>query len=340
LPENLAIIAAAGSGKTQTIINRVLAEPDQRALIVTYTTQNQLQIEQRLHQTAGCVPGHVRVKGWMSFLLADGARPFQYSVFGQIDRIRGLNFDGKPRDFTKRSNPAYYVDRSGNAYGRNLADLACTSDAKSDGEVIRRLEAIYDRIYVDEVQDLAGYDLDILDLLFKSRIGITVVGDPRQALLATAQVTKNQKYRGDGLLKWLDERKSVCARSDLPESHRCHQTICDFASELFPAFPAIVSRNDDLADHQGVFEIRPTDVHAYVERHRPRILRSRRTDNTLGHPAINIGEAKGSTFDHVLIFTTGTMRTYLRTRDLDAFKSRKHLYVAVTRARHSVALVV
>lgn len=338
-PKNVAIIAAAGSGKTQTVIDRVLDRPHERALLLTYTVQNQIQIEQRLHCSVGGVPPNTRVSGWMSFLLSEGVRPYQHAVLKEIDRVRGLNFDGRPYEYTKRADPAYYIDRGGNAYGRNLADFACSANEKSGGEVIRRLEAIYEHIYVDEVQDLAGYDLDFLDLLFASDIAVTVVGDPRQALLATARVTKNKKYRGEGLLTWLDERSKVCAREDRPESWRCHQDICDFVSELFPSYPPMVSNNDEAVEHQGVFEIRPMDVHEYVERYRPRVLRQSKSITTLGHTAINIGEAKGSTFDHVLIFPTGTMRAYLHDRD-PAFKSREHLYVAVTRARHSVAFVV
>jgi DNA helicase-2/ATP-dependent DNA helicase PcrA len=69
-------------------------------------------------------------------------------------------------------------------------------------------------------------------------------------------------------------------------------------------------------------------------------LRYRRTVDTLGHPAINMGEAKGSTFDHVLVFPTKPMRDYLVHRDASRLTTREHLYVAVTRARHSVAFVI
>jgi hypothetical protein len=51
----------------------------------------------------------------------------------------------------------------------------------------------------------------------------------------------------------------------------------------------MMSKNDEAAEHQGMFEIRPLDVHDYVERHRPRVLRQSKLINTLGHPAINIG---------------------------------------------------
>jgi DNA helicase-2/ATP-dependent DNA helicase PcrA len=339
-PDNVAIIAAAGSRKTQTIIESVLERPRERALVSTYTLHNQRQIEQRLHHAAGGVPSHVRVTGWLSFLLSDGIRPYQHSVVGEIDRVRGLNFDGEPHRFAKRGTTRYYLDSNSDVYRPGLADFACLANERSGGEVIRRLEAIYDHIYIDEVQDLAGYDLDLLDLLFHSDMAVTVVGDPRQCLLATSRVRKNKQYRGEGLLNWLNQRARICERRDRAESYRCHQSICDFASDLFPHYEPMRSQNHDSEDHQGIIEITPDEVHQYVERHHPTVLRYQRTVDTLGQPAINMGEAKGSTFDHVLIFPTRPMRQYLLDKDVTKLKTREHLYVAVTRARHSVAFVV
>jgi DNA helicase-2/ATP-dependent DNA helicase PcrA len=338
--ENLAVIAVAGSGKTQRIIDQVLARPEERALIVTYTLQNQLQIAERLRAAAGAIPPHVRITGWMAFLLNDGVRPYQHAWLGAINQIRGLNFDGQPPRGVGREQRHYYLDGSSSAYGRNLADLACTVNAKSGGDVIARLEAMYDRIYVDEVQDLAGHDLPFVDLLFDSRVGVTIVGDPRQSLLATARVQKNKKYRGAGFNDWLDERSAKCKREDLVESWRCHQDICDFASGLFPDYPAMVSRSDFAADHQGIHEIDALDFHEYVATYQPQILRNDKRADSFGHPAINIGEAKGHTYDHVLIIATGPMRTYLKDRDASKLKAPDRFYVAVTRARHSVAFLI
>ena len=54
-PRNRAIIAAAGSLKTQYIIDEALAAPaGQRVLITTYTRENCDQIVRRLCQANGC----------------------------------------------------------------------------------------------------------------------------------------------------------------------------------------------------------------------------------------------------------------------------------------------
>jgi DNA helicase II / ATP-dependent DNA helicase PcrA len=60
----------------------------------------------------------------------------------------------------------------------------------------------------------------------------------------------------------------------------------------------------------------------------------------MGLPAMNIGVSKGSTFDRVLIFPTKPMLKYIKSKDLAALPAPERLYVAVTRARYSVAFVV
>ncbi|WP_163069612.1 UvrD-helicase domain-containing protein, partial [Acinetobacter baumannii] len=65
------------------------------------------------------------------------------------------------------------------------SDFAVRCDELTHGQVISRLADMYDEVYVDEVQDLAGYDLDLIERLLRSPIGITLVGDTRQATYAT-----------------------------------------------------------------------------------------------------------------------------------------------------------
>jgi hypothetical protein len=55
---------------------------------------------------------------------------------------------------------------------------------------------------------------------------------------------------------------------------------------------------------------------------------------------MNIGVAKGSTFDRVLIFPTEPMLKYLELLDGSMLKAPQRLYVASTRARFSLAFVV
>jgi DNA helicase II / ATP-dependent DNA helicase PcrA len=124
------------------------------------------------------------------------------------------------------------------------------------------------------------------------------------------------------------------------ESWRCNQEICCWADAIYPELPATTSRNDARTGHDGVFRVAREDVPAYVERYGPTILRWNRNFDTMGFPAMNIGQSKGSTCDRVLIFPTQPMLQYLRSGDPACLKAPEHLYVAVTRARYSVAFAV
>ena len=336
---NLAIIAAAGARKTQSVIEGALADPTERVLVTTYTNENLRQITCRIQERSGIVPPNVRLTGWFSFLLSDGVRPYQASLFNEVGVVGGLNFLGDRARYIKGGTRPYYLDRTGDVYRDAVSDLVCNLNAASGGAVIRRLESMYDHIYIDEVQDLVGWDLEVLDLLVASSINITVVGDPRQHTFATNQGSKNKRYRGAGLVDWLKERSTTCTREDRQVSHRCHQAICDFASELFPEFPAIVSGHSEVTGHDGIHEVSRFEVLEYAETYKPQVLRHDKRANTQGLPAINIGVSKGSTYGRVLIFPTRPMLKYLESEDRSVLKKPEALYVAVTRARHSVAFV-
>jgi DNA helicase-2/ATP-dependent DNA helicase PcrA len=337
--DNRAVLAVAGGSKTQTVIDEALSDPSSRVLVTTYTTENLRQIARRIEERVGVIPSNLHLVGWYTFLLRHGIRPYQESVLNEVGRVRGLNFDGQKHRFARKSEPNYFLDRHSDVFRDGLADFVCTANQKSGGAVIRRLEALYEHIYVDEVQDLVGYDLDVLDLLFGSRISVTVVGDPRQHTLSTSNVAKNKKYRGAGFSDWLKERSHLCILEERVDSMRCNQAICDFASGVFPNLPPLVSAADEETGHDGVFMVAPLEVQDYYDQHQPIVLRDRKTTDTFGLPAMNIGVSKGSTFDRVLIFPTGPMRRYLEDRDASELRAPERLYVAVTRARHSVAFV-
>lgn len=116
--------------------------------------------------------------------------------------------------------------------------------------------------------------------------------------------------------------------------------ICDFADALYPHLPGAQSKNEEQTGHDGVFQVPWAEAKEYYARYRPTVLRWNRVANTMGLPAMNIGVAKGRTFDRVLIFPTNPMKEYLKTRDVAVAGDLSKFYVAVTRARFSVTFVV
>ncbi|TDU87559.1 AAA domain-containing protein [Kribbella voronezhensis] len=343
---NKVVLAVAGSRKTQSIVDACAKAPEgRRILTITFTLAGQLELESRLR--AACPAGEVpEVMGWYSFLLRHWIRPFLPLVYPGR-RLRGLNFDGKPPNGWYTKGEQRHLDGDGRAYKLYLSKLATEASKASKGMAISRLQRIYDEIYIDEVQDLTGCDLYMLEEIMQSRIDLTMVGDIRQSVLETNSQDPNLKqYRGLKKLDWfakheksglLDVEKSV-------QTWRSNQQIAAFSDTIFPAtlnFPATESMANEATTHDGVFVLEPDHVTAYVERYDPLCLReSRRTAANVDLPFRNFGVVKGITTERVLIYPTKPIAKFLKSGDPLAPKTSCGFYVAVTRARHSVAFVL
>jgi len=227
-------------------------------------------------------------------------------------------------------------------YRDRAAEFVCGVDDLSDGLVVGRLERIFDCVFIDEVQDLASYDLDLLDKLFDSKMEVICVGDPRQATFSTNRGLKNSKYAGGaGFMKWLKEpgRAKRLTMEERTQSFRCNQSICDFADALYPDLPKTESVDVAATPHDGIFFVSEEEVPEYVTTYAPVVLRYDKRAKTLGLRALNFGASKGRTYDRILIFPTKPMKAYLATNDLSSAGDIAKFYVAVTRARFSVAFV-
>ena len=341
--ENRIIIACAGSGKTRRLVNEALSSPDRRIAVVTYTNNNTREILKRFGKLNSGVPKHVDVTTWFSFLLREGARPYQRSRYSD-KRIESLLFvnERSAKGVAEVNTRHYYFADGELIYSDKIAQFVVECELASGQRVTGRLRQIYTDVFIDEFQDLAGWDLDLVEILLRSGIRITLVGDPRQHIYSTNPSAKNRQYLGVrviGLIgKW--ENAGLCERVGMSGTYRCNQGICDFANGLWPGTDEMIPVTSIRTEHDGVFVISESNVDAYIRRFRPQVLRYNKRAKAYGCEALNFGLAKGREFDRVLIVPTGPIRKYLETGDVsDLRKSTDKLYVAVTRARHSVAFV-
>lgn len=341
--KNKIIIASAGSRKTTHIVEEALRLKDKKVLVTTYTNENLEQINSYIIQKNGYIPKNITLLSWYSFLLQDGVRPYQNFVTKK-SRINSIIFDEIPDQIKriKKSNAdIYFLTRGSDIYRDRVADFVCQVDDHSSGSVINRLQRIYDYIFIDEVQDFAGYDLNILEKLFNSSILITAVGDPRQATFSTNNSLKNKRFKKAQIFDWIEQKRkenliSIETRNDC---YRCNQSICDFGDLLFPQLPKTISKNIEITGHDGIFYLKKEEVFEYVQLHNPTILRYNKKVDTMNLRAINIGISKGRTYQRVLIFPTKPMIEYLNTKDISKAGDISKLYVAITRAKYSVAFV-
>jgi DNA helicase-2/ATP-dependent DNA helicase PcrA len=335
----------------------------QKALILTYTENNQKELLNKICKINGYMPSNIIIKGWFTFLLEDIIRPYQSCIFER--RIQAIYFNStnphKRGNFTipNRSektggsyNPLHYLtDNEERAHTTFLSKLATKTCNESKGKPQKRLSEVYNSILIDEIQDLVGWDFEIIGRIANiEEIALTCVGDFRQTIYTTHSGTKQPRTN--------KEKLAVLENTGFETEHmniswRCVQSICDFADSIHAeeaVYPATESQIAEVpeqkADHQGVFVIPSDAIPSYLLDYNPTILRLNRAtcvDECKGYQTMNFGEAKGLGFERVLILTTNKQRKFLKGNH-DVFdkdkteKAKNTFYVAVTRAKYSVAL--
>jgi hypothetical protein len=324
----------------------VAAGHDERILILTYTAANQDELRNRLGVCAGD-RHNVEVCGWFSFLLKNFVRPFLPLLYPG-KRLLGFDFYSPPQQYKGTSKWDRYFNQQDEARRVHLPQLAYEVEQASESAGIRRLQRIYDRIFIDEVQDLCGYDLEILSLLMRSRLPIEMVGDVRQAILATnKREPKNKHFMYMKIWNWFraEEKAGRLRISQRRETWRCGPAIARLGDSLFGdewGFEATVSLNDRITGHDGVFLVQNRDVDAYVSSYSPLALRhSVSSGKELDHLSFrNFGDVKGLGRERVLIFPTIPISEFIKTGSKLTDQQAAHFYVAITRAEQSVAIVV
>lgn len=340
---NEIIIAAAGGGKTTRIVQRSLADPRRRVALVTYTNNNVGELHKRFYEIGPVVPVHVEIWSWYRFLLHEMVRPYQSVLLSR--RVEGVHFvEGKSAPYAKKTDiDRYYLsDGGGLVFSDKISELILVLNAASKGAVIARLKLRFGTVFIDEVQDMAGYDLELLELLLRAGIDIVLVGDHRQATFSTNNSSKNKAFAGTKIIGKLRAWQKA-GLADLMferETHRCHQLVASLADAFFPNEPATISKNTVITGHDGVFLLRRADVANYVAQFSPQVLRLNRSTKCDDLAAMNFGDSKGLTFNRVLIFPHKKGEQWLKTGDFSHVEaSAAKLYVGITRARHSVAFV-
>ena len=267
---NKLIIASAGAGKTTFVVKDALEKASQgkRVLITTFTEACESEIYQKIIDEYGCVPENVFVQTWFSFLISHGVKPYQGQLFSfdikgmlLVNGKSGLKFKGErfPVYWGEEENfEKFYFSSQRKIYSDKLAQLVIRCETASKGRAFDRISRCFDVIYIDEVQDLAGYDLEVLDCLFKTTTDIVLVGDPRQAIYSTNNSRKNKKYVKSEIVNFFEDSKLEIETDDtsLIINYRCPQPICDYSNLLYPDLPKSNSGNNQNTGHDGLFLLR------------------------------------------------------------------------------------
>ncbi len=346
-------IAAAGSGKTTHLVKKALKLHD-KVLITTFTEENKAEILNKfLELNEGILPSNVTIQTWFSFLIEHGAKPYQGTLTNKhinglllVNKKSGLKgWNGRyPVYYSENEIDQHYFTKDYAIYSDKLSKFVVKCNDNTKGAVISRIANIFPYIFIDEVQDMAGYDLEIIKLLFMSRASVNIAGDPRQVTYHTHFADKYKKYSNGKLHEFIkSECKSLNIDIDyvtLKDSWRNNKIICDFANTLFPELPPCNSHNSLITGHDGIFFVREKDIPKYLQKFNPTQLRYSKSKKVEHNYEVkNYGGSKGIGRDRIIIYPTEPINDWINKKKPLTFKAKCQLYVAITRARYSVAIV-
>ncbi len=222
------ILAVAGSGKTSLIVNKLSSE--KRSLVITYTENNFKNLKRKIISEFGFFPKGIQLYTYFSFLYRFCYRPFLLNEFP----ARGIWWETPP-NYTmrlKRTDPRYYINPAAKLYHNRIAKLLETKDIYP--LLNERLEKYFENIFVDEVQDFAGHDFNLLMNICKANTDIALVGDYFQHTFDTSRDGAVNKNLYENASKYISNfvKSGIQVDSEtLSHSYRCSPTLCDFVTK-------------------------------------------------------------------------------------------------------------
>lgn len=360
---NEVIFAAAGFGKTYSLCAKAksLLRSNRNILLISYTVEgvNALKREFKKQNNGVLDPGIV-IKSWYQFLLSELIKPYQTLLKFKTGLYTNIQpgfvnsiafYENNTRCYCNKNNFSYYINKNRDIKKDKVSDLAYHLNDASSGRSICRLESIYSHVFIDEIQDYAGWDLEVIKLLFCSSMDVTCVGDYKQHTYETNNSTKNKKFKGEKIVNFFNSLKNegVCDVKYWNSTRRFNEEICKFINTIYndeksSVFP---HQNEDSSPPdvvKGVFILDGKNLDEFCEEYKPVVLRyNKRTPVDLhdGCTVYNYGAVKGGTFDNVVIVPVKTVIPFLKKGCLiESQNTRAKFYVACTRAKNSVVFAV
>jgi len=219
------ILAVAGSGKTTFLINAI--DLERRFLVVTYTNNNLAHIRKNIINKYGYIPMNITLMSYFQFLIRVCYRPFLKDKY----KAKGIYWDIPEESTRYRKDISHYMTPNRYLYHNRIAKLCLSLCANLIKE---RIEMFYDCFMVDEVQDLAGHDFNLIMKIIPQKIDCFFVGDFYQHTFDTSNDGNVKK----GLYDNYEKYKSFWSKAgvtideaSLSNSYRCTPEICSFVSQ-------------------------------------------------------------------------------------------------------------
>ena len=190
-------IAGAGAGKTyglaESLITHIKACTNhKKTFALTYTNTATVKIEQEIIKQYGFIPSNLCIQTVHSFLLNEIIYPFSSFTLGDVyndasimilpSNVRLKNWYIK----CLKNKSIIHVDSVYNISKQIVDETVSKHSNRSKRAKVQRLLAIlencFDKIFIDEVQDLDEYALRVFEVLGSNGIDVYMIGDPKQAI--------------------------------------------------------------------------------------------------------------------------------------------------------------
>lgn len=368
---NQVVFAAAGHGKTYSLCaqaKEAIKHSSKYVLLISYTNEGVRSLENEFRkQNCGVLDDRVVIKSWYSFLLSEFIKPYQcslklkYKVSKKKERsvcfpenyIKSIAFydETKPPRWYSATHVQYYINKHRDLVPDRTSHLACLCNEHSDGKAIHRMEEIYSHIFIDESQDYAAWDLDIINLLFESQIFITCVGDYKQHTYSTNNGQKYSQYKGEKIQDYFHslESQGLCEVINKNTTRRFNQEICDYINTIYNDKKTMVTpspemQSEPLAENSGVYIMGYDTLAEYCEHYHPVVLRHNKRSKIgfqYNCDVVNYGASKGATYERAVIIPVDKAAAFIEKQiKIPNEQTRAKFYVACTRARHSIVFAI
>jgi DNA helicase-2/ATP-dependent DNA helicase PcrA len=326
------ILAAAGSGKTTYLVNQISKES--RSLIITHTIANKLNLRESIIRKFGFFPENIRIQTYFSFLYSFCIQPFLMNEY----KLKGLNYNYKYNQNWYEKGDKRYLTNTNRLYHNRAAKFI--DEKNLSAEIKIRLEKYYQYLYIDEVQDFAGHDFNLLRVISQSNINALYVGDFYQHTFDTSRDGRVNEGLHDNYEEYKNKFRKLNFDVDertLIKSYRCSPQVCQYIHDKLNI--NIESRKcntteityiDNKARIENIM-INDDIVKLFFKEHYLYQCRSR-----------NWGDSKGENkYNDVCVVLNKETLNHYRENRLFVLKNQtlNKLYVAISRAHGNVYFI-
>lgn len=326
------IFAVAGSGKTTYIINQL--DEERRFLLVTYTNNNVHNLRTGIIKKFGYLPENIKLYSYYTFLYKFCYKPFFQSKL----KTKGINFDFSPNKFAKKGQRNHYIDKFDRLYSARISKLII--DSNNYKSIVERISKYFDSLLIDEIQDFAGNDFNLLKQIATANIAQLYVGDFFQHTFDTGRDGNVNSSLHDDFAKYINAFEQMGLTPDfktLSKSYRCGPSVCKFITDNLGI--NIESHREDETEitfintSKEALEIfqNPSIIKLFYREHYKFKCFSR-----------NWGDSKGEDkyYDVCTVLNKTTMASFEK-KDLKNLQptTKNKLYVALSRTKNDLYLI-